>query len=85
MTPTAPTVSDLIRLVAIVALAATFVIAPASAQFPWENDDCKPFAGCSLCEWDAGGSTCEVIDCTEDGSGHARMECTKKPPTGGPN
>lgn len=66
------TSSNLLRLLSLAALSAILMVAPASAQKPWENDECSEFAGCSLCTWE----DCEVIDCRdEEGAGPVRMEC----------
>lgn len=64
--------SNLLRLLGLAALAVTLTVAPASAQMPWENDECRTFAGCKLCEWEG----CEVIDCRKEGKGHVHMECS---------
>lgn len=66
-----------LRLLSLLALAITLIVTPAPAQQkPWENDDCRDFAGCKLCEWE----DCEVIDCRDDeGAGHVHMDCTGEP------
>lgn len=64
--------SNLLRLFSLAALAVALTVAPASAQKPWVNDECRKFAGCLLCEWE----DCEVADCRDpDGEGHVHMKC----------